>query len=238
MTKPQDGSPAFGRCVVCGRSLPINELRPYAAIRPGISEMLARDASGWAEGAFICGSDLARYRARRVEALLLDERGALHDLDRQVIDSFVSGGLVARPPDVAEERAARRGDRIADAVARVGGSWGFIIGFAIVLVAWVILNLSSWLAKPFDPYPFILLNLLLSTVAALQAPVIMMSQRRQEAKDRARAENDYRINLKAELEVRQLHEKIDHQMTAQWHRLAELQQIQIELLEERLGERE
>ncbi|MCZ4262235.1 DUF1003 domain-containing protein [Limimaricola sp. G21655-S1] len=215
----------------------MSELRPYAAVRPGISEMLARDVSGWAQGAFICGLDLARYRARRVEALLLDERGALHDLDRQVIDSFVSGGLVVRLPDIAEEQAARRGDRIADAVARIGGSWGFIVGFAIVLVAWVTLNLSSWLAKPFDPYPFILLNLVLSTVAALQAPVIMMSQRRQEAKDRARAENDYRINLKAELEVRQLHEKIDHQITAQWHRLAELQQIQIELLEERLGER-
>jgi len=88
-------------------------------------------------------------------------------------------------------------------------------------------------ADPFDPYPFILLNLVLSSLAALQAPVIMMSQRRQEDKDRLRSENDYMVNLRAELEIRQLHEKIDHQMAKQWERLAELQQIQIELLEKR-----
>jgi uncharacterized membrane protein len=85
--------------------------------------------------------------------------------------------------------------------------------------------------EQFDPYPFILLNLLLSCIAALQAPVFMMSQRRLEEKDRFRAVNDYMINLRAELEIRQLHDMIEHQMAHQWERLAELQQIQIELLE-------
>ena len=86
--------------------------------------------------------------------------------------------------------------------------------------------------KPFDPYPFILLNLILSSLAALQAPVIMMSQNRQEAKDRLRSENDYRVNLKAELEIRHLHEKIDHLLSRQWERLVEIQQIQLELMSE------
>ncbi len=85
-------------------------------------------------------------------------------------------------------------------------------------------------AETFDPYPFILLNLVLSCIAALQAPIIMMSQRRQEAKDRARAENDYRVNLKAELEIRALHEKVDHIITRQWQRLAEIQALQLDLL--------
>jgi uncharacterized membrane protein len=100
------------------------------------------------------------------------------------------------------------------------------------------INVLSVFQEPFDPYPFILLNLMLSTLAALQAPVIMMSQRRQEQKDRLRAENDYRVNLKAELEIRQLHEKIDHQLAHQWERLTELQQLQIDLLEDRLRDRD
>ena len=102
----------------------------------------------------------------------------------------------------------------------------------MVLLGWMALNVSGLLAAPFDPFPFILLNLVLSTIAALQAPIIMMSQKRLEQKDRLRAENDYRVNLKAELEIRQLHEKIDHQLARQWEKLAELQQIQIDLLEE------
>ena len=118
--------------------------------------------------------------------------------------------------------------------AAFGGSWTFILSFCAVLVVWMALNMTAWLFNTFDPYPFILLNLVLSCIAALQAPVIMMSQKRQETKDRLRAENDYKINLKAELEIRQLHEKIDHQLARQWERLAEMQQIQIELLEERI----
>jgi len=106
-----------------------------------------------------------------------------------------------------------------------------------VLVAWVAINIVGLMSRPFDPYPFILLNLVLSCLAALQAPIIMMSQGRKEAKDRRRAESDYQVNLKAELEIRQLHEKVDHQLARQWDRLAEMQQIQIEILEEKIGNR-
>lgn len=101
-----------------------------------------------------------------------------------------------------------------------------------MLIAWIVLNAALLLNRGFDPYPFILLNLILSCLAAIQAPIIMMSQNRAEARDRLRAENDYKVNLKAELEIRHLHEKIDHLLRKQYNRLFEIQQIQIELLEE------
>ena len=106
---------------------------------------------------------------------------------------------------------------------------GFFAGF---LVVWITINSVAVYWKPADPYPFILLNLLLSCLAAIQAPIIMMSQNRQEAKDRLRSQYDYQVNLKAELEIRQLHEKMDHLLSHQWERLAQIQGIQIDLLEE------
>ena len=114
------------------------------------------------------------------------------------------------------------GEALADRIATFGGSWKFIIVFGSVLGTWIVINALVLRAKPFDPYPFILLNLILSCLAAIQAPVIMMSQNRQEAKDRLRSEHDYRINLKAELEIRHLHEKLDHLLSHQWERLAEI----------------
>lgn len=205
----------------------------WVSVRPGVSELIGQRVPGWGEGRHICREDLAQFRAAYVEQLLEQERGELGDLDREVIESLAEGQLISRNP--AEEIAERAtfGERTADRVAEFGGSWAFIISFVVVLLGWITLNVVGLLARPFDPYPFILLNLVLSSLAAIQAPVIMMSQRRQETKDRMRAENDYRINLKAELEIRQLHEKFDHQLVHQWAKLAELQQIQIELLEER-----
>jgi uncharacterized membrane protein len=121
---------------------------------------------------------------------------------------------------------------LADRIAAIGGSWAFILLFCATLVAWITANTVVLTTAPFDPYPFILLNLVLSCVAALQAPIIIMSQNRQEAKDRVRAEHDYQINLKAELEIRHLHEKLDHLLLHQWQRLLEMQQVQTEMIEE------
>jgi len=102
----------------------------------------------------------------------------------------------------------------------------------VILVVWIIVNSVVLLSKTFDPYPFILLNLILSCIAAIQAPIIMMSQNRQEAKDRIRSENDYKVNLKAEIEIRTLHEKIDHLLLDQWSRMMQIQQVQLDMLEE------
>lgn len=121
--------------------------------------------------------------------------------------------------------------RLADKVAIFGGSWKFILSFSAVMMSWIIIN-TYLLKTPFDPFPYILLNLVLSTIAALQAPVIMMSQNRKEEKDRQRAINDYMINLKAEIEVRNLHGKMDLLMTEQMKTLFEIQKTQMDLMEE------
>jgi uncharacterized membrane protein len=121
--------------------------------------------------------------------------------------------------------------RLADAVAAFGGSWKFIISFLVFMLLWITINLY-WMKATFDPYPFILLNLLFSTIAALQAPIIMMSQNRKEEKDRQRAVNDYLVNLKAEIEVRNLHGKIDLLITEQMKTLFDIQKSQMDLMEE------
>ena len=124
------------------------------------------------------------------------------------------------------------GDRVADRVAQFGGSWTFIMIFGGVLLTWMLINsVQLLLHRPFDPYPFILLNLVLSTLAAIQAPIIMMSQNRQSAKDRLHAEHDYEVNLMAEMEIRDLHDKLDSLRYKQWHELWQMQQRQLEVME-------
>ncbi|MCA8879431.1 MAG: DUF1003 domain-containing protein [Rhodobacteraceae bacterium] len=222
---------------MCGRSVPADDAVRWGAVRPGVRHLIEADRPGWDPEDVICLDDLAKYRRAYVENLIEEERGEIGDLESQVIAAMTNEQLVSRNPVEDAEDMLTFGQRVSDRVAAFGGSWVFIIGFMGVLTAWMAVNVVGILAKPFDPYPFILLNLVLSTLAALQAPIIMMSQKRQEQKDRLRAENDYRVNLKAELEIRQLHEKIDHQLARQWEKLVELQQIQIDLLEESIDER-
>jgi uncharacterized membrane protein len=148
-----------------------------------------------------------------------------------VVRSLAEHEMVAENTEAEFEVKRTFGERLSDHLANFGGSWSFLIIFAGVLCVWMAFNVIA-AKEQFDPYPFILLNLVLSCVAAVQAPIIMMSQKRQEAKDRLRSENDYRVNLKAELEIRHLHEKIDHILTRQWERLAEIQQIQLEMMQE------
>ena len=127
--------------------------------------------------------------------------------EREVVERFIARRRVARNIGREFPASLTLGQRVADRVARVGGSWRFIIAFAVFLVAWMALN--SAMGRAFDPYPFILLNLLLSCVAAIQAPIIMMSQNRQEEKDRRRAENDYKVNLKTEIMIEDLYDKVN-----------------------------
>jgi len=139
---------------------------------------------------------------------------------------------LSRNINEAFEKSLTRGERMADRLADFGGSWIFISLFGIMLVVWMGINTWVLLEKPFDPYPYILLNLVLSCLAAIQAPVILMSQNRQEAKDRLRSEHDYEINMKAEIEIRKLHEKMDHLLMHQWQRLMDIQQLQVNQMEE------
>jgi uncharacterized membrane protein len=221
-----------GVCLVCGRRAARSDLRTVASLSAGVAGRLREDYPEARGEDMLCRADHARYRRLHVERLLEIERGELGSLDQEVLASLEAGVTVSEDVEAAYAEKRTIGERAADAVASFGGSWTFIMSFCLVLVVWMGVNVTGALIGTFDPFPFILLNLLLSCVAALQAPIIMMSQRRQEAKDRLRAENDYKVNLKAELEIRHLHDKIDHQLARQWERLAEIQQIQIEMLEE------
>jgi uncharacterized membrane protein len=224
-------------CSICGRAIPAREAVPVAAVRESIRTVILMEKPGWTPEGFICRDDMNRLRSRYVEDLLQSERRELTALDQEVIRSLREHEIISENVDRQFERTWSLGERLADRMAAFGGSWNFLIGFLLFLGFWIALNAFVLITRPFDPYPFILLNLVLSCIAAVQAPVIMMSQKRQEAKDRLRSQHDYKINLKAELEIRQLHEKLDHLLSHQWERLLEVQEVQLELLEELGGRR-
>ncbi|HEY5795202.1 MAG TPA: DUF1003 domain-containing protein [Bosea sp. (in: a-proteobacteria)] len=225
-----DHSTDRGTCSLTGKPVPRRELVHLDALRPALAEAIRQDHPGLPVHALIAQDQIAAYRLRYVNGLLASERGEISELDRQVAESLAHSELITSNTDDDIDRDRTFGQRLADHVASFGGSWSFLISFGVVIVFWMTINVLR--VTSFDPYPFILLNLLLSCLAAVQAPVIMMSQQRQEAKDRARSRNDYQVNLKAELEIRHLHEKMDHLVNRQWQRLAEIQEVQIELLQE------
>lgn len=169
-------------------------------------------------------------RRETARQLLQKELEQLPPEERSVVERFISKRKVAR--NVAQDFRKTRslGERLADRVAEVGGSWNFIIAFGVVMAIWMVLN-SFLLSRSFDPYPYILLNLCLSCLAAVQAPIIMMSQNRQAAIDRLNAENDYQVNVKSELEILQVHEKLDLLRAQDWASLVELQNRQIDMLQ-------
>jgi len=223
-------------CSICGRSVVRRDLVPGTTIQPAVADRIRADHPEWSPEGYVCREDLNRYRYAYVQSLLESERGELGALDREVLRSLHEHQLLAKNLEASMEADWSWGERLADRVARFGGSWTFLILFLLFILAWIAMNTVVLLARPVDPYPFILLNLVLSCIASIQAPVIMMSQNRQAAKDRLRAQNDYQVNLKAELEIRHLHEKVDHLLLQQWERLTKIQEIQLDVLSE-LGRR-
>ncbi len=228
--------PETTQCVICGQTKALRNGTIGEVVRPSLSEFIGRKAPQWDGKSFICLDDLGKFRRDYVKEVLQDEIGELSALDDEVIESLREHEILSS--DIAKqfEKKLTFGERLSDRIAAFGGSWTFIIFFSAMLLLWIVINSFVLMTRAFDPYPYILMNLVLSALAALQAPVIMMSQNRSEDRDRARGENDYKINLKAELEIRHLHEKLDHLLRRQYNRLFEIQQIQIELLEE-LGQK-
>ena len=218
-------------CQVCG-SDQLSNLHPGILVRPAVAELIQEKIGSWSEDGWICSHDLQKFRSEYVQSLLVAEKGELTGIERQVLSSMREQEILSRDPEAELQAALTKGQRLADRIAAVGGSWRFIVWFVIVLSVWIVINSLVLLARPFDPYPFILLNLVLSCLAAIQAPVIMMSQNRQEARDRLQASHAYQVNLKAELEIRHLHQKLDHFLSHQWERLAEIHEIQVELMNE------
>ena len=215
-----------------GKSYPLNEKIKGNHIRDSIMKTICQAHPEFSEEKTLAISELNHFRQLYIENLLKDEAGKLSLLDKNVLEKIKQNEVVSVDTD-DDEQPSNWKERLADKVAAVGGSWKFIIGFIAFMALWIVINLIFvGNRKAFDPYPFILLNLLLSTIAALQAPVIMMSQNRQEIKDRERNKQDYMVNLKAELEIQLLHEKLDHLLLNQQQELLEIQQIQIEMMNE------
>ena len=219
-------------CTICGKTKARSMMMPAALIRNAVAEQIKTSYPDWKPEGYICLGDLNRFRMKYIQNLLESEKGELTTLDHEVLESLQRHEILSSNVDEEFEKDLTLGEKMADGLASFGGSWIFIIIFGSILFIWIALNSFLLLKKPFDPYPFILLNLVLSCLAAIQAPVIMMSQNRVEAKDRLRSQHDYQVNLKAELEIRHLHDKIDHLLSHQWERLVEIQQIQIDLLSE------
>ena len=219
-------------CAITGDEFSKHDLVSLETLRPSLAYRIQQDHPDLKQESLINRTDLARYRTKYVEELLTAEHGDLTELDRQVAQSLATHETLAENIEAEFEVERTLGERLSDHLASFGGSWTFIIIFGAGLFVWITYNQAVGDAKQFDPFPYILLNLILSTVAALQAPIIMMSQKRQEVKDRMRSQSDYRIDLKAELEIRHLHEKIDHLLTTQWKRLTEIQQMQLETMHE------
>ncbi|HZJ60459.1 MAG TPA: DUF1003 domain-containing protein, partial [Chitinophagaceae bacterium] len=181
---------------------------------------------------YISIESLNGYRKKYMATLLKQENAEISEMEKQVIESIAKNELLSKDLEEELSKDLTRGQRVADRIASFGGSWTFILFFFLFLFLWMATNIFVLVRKPFDPYPFILLNLILSCIAAIQAPVIMMSQNRKEEKDRKRSQNDYKVNLKAELEIKLLHEKIDHMIIHQNQRMLEIQQLQTDYLDD------
>ena len=224
-------------CQICKKQKKPSEVIPAELVSKAVSDTIKQSNPEWTSDGYICLSDLNHFRALHVKNVLETEKGELSNLENQVMKSLEEHEILSKNINEEFDQKLTVGERLADKMATGAGSWKFIIGFTIILIIWIAINSIILIQKPFDPYPFILLNLVLSCIAAIQAPIILMSQNREEAKDRLRSEHDYRVNLKAELEIRHLHEKIDHLLMNQWQRLLEIQEIQIDLMEELAGKK-
>lgn len=219
-------------CPVCNLSKPVIDGRPAELVLGPVGELIKKQHPDWGPEHTICTSCLRKFRMEYVEDTLEAQRGELTRVEDAVMDSLKEQEILSRNINPEFDRKLSFGQRLADRVADFGGSWRFIIIFLATLLIWIAINSMFLLRRPFDPYPYILLNLVLSCIAAIQAPVIMMSQNRQEDKDRLRADHDYQVNLKAEIEIRQLHIKLDQLINHSWERLLEIQKIQIDLMED------
>lgn len=222
-------------CIRCSQHIPHGTAISARTLRARFADFVAaRHPATWHVDGILCRRCIDIERAAYIMLQLEEERGELSTIEHNVSRKAATHLEYAAHIDTQFEKNLTFGQRLADTVASVGGSWPFVIGFMLVLIGWIILNTAILRTAPFDPYPYILLNLVLSCLAALQAPIIMMSQNRAAARDRLEADEDFKINLKAELEIAALHEKMDHLLHTQWERMVELQQTQLDLLEELL----
>jgi uncharacterized membrane protein len=219
-------------CQICGQQKKQNEFVSAKSVPEPIARLIRKEFPAWSSDGYICRVDLNRFRAHYVGEVLEREKSELASLEENVTRTIKDHKPLPKNIDIEFDRQLSFGERLSDRIADFAGSWTFIIIFIGVMFVWIVVNTFIIVTRPFDPYPYILLNLVLSALAALQAPVIIMSQNRQEARDRLHAEHDYQVNLNTELEIHQLHRKIDHLLFNQGQKLQEIQKIQVELMED------
>lgn len=218
------------------KEIPRGEEVQGADIREGIFNHIKSNYPLFEKNHYISISELNLIRRNYLTFLIIQEKGELAIIDKDVLKTIENNSFLSENIQDLPETSITFGQKVADKVADFGGSWTFIIIFFTFILIWMIINIWLMASKPYDPYPFILLNLILSCLAAIQAPIIMMSQNRQEQKDRIRSEHDYKINLKAELEIKLLNEKMDHILIHQNKKLLEIQEIQTDYLEDLIKE--
>lgn len=223
-------------CHITKREFDKNSCDQADVIRPSLFELIQKDYPDLTPASYISLDVLNHYRKAYLEGIINKENKELSSLEHEVVESITHNQILSDNigPDLNDSLTF--GQRVADSIAEFGGSWTFILSFFSFLIIWMLINIVLLTGSPFDPYPFILLNLILSCLAAIQAPIIMMSQNRRDQKDRIRNEYEYKINLKAELEIKLLHEKLDHLMIHQNRRLLEIQEIQVDILEDIMKE--
>lgn len=220
------------KCFVSHRELSENEAVSCYLIKDNVYDLLKKDFPSIERNNYISIDVLNDYRRKYLQRIIVEESGQLNILEAEVLQSIANNKIIAENVDVESVEELSLGQRMADKIAEFGGSWYFILSFFFFILVWIASNVFVFTHEEFDPYPFILLNLILSCIAALQAPIIMMSQNRQDEKDRKRSQQDYKVNLKAELEIKLLHEKIDHLIKEQNKRLLEIQELQADYLED------
>ena len=217
------------------KKIDISESFKGDLLRESIYKLIQQDYPDFDRKSYISREELNTYRQLYLKNLMEQEVGDLNQLENQVYDAITNNTILSENIEINIDEKLTFGQRIADKIADFGGSWNFILIFFAFIILWMAINLWILVSRAFDPFPFILLNLILSCLAAIQAPIIMMSQNRQEQKDRQRSEHDYKVNLKAELEIKILHEKIDHLILHQNKTLLEIQQIQSDFLSDILN---
>lgn len=205
-------------------------------IKSAVFKLIQNDYPDFTRDSYICIDELNRYRKIYLSRLIRKEAGELNKLEREVVDAISKDEMLSKNIEIDIDDNLTFGQKAADVIARFGGSWAFILFFFSFIIFWVAMNFWFYTVNSFDPYPFILLNLILSCLAAIQAPIIIMSQNRFDEKDRKRGEHDYKVNLKAELEIRLLHEKVDHLILHQYKRMLDVQELQMDYLEDILNE--
>ncbi len=205
-------------------------------LRQGVFDLIKTTYPDFDQNCFLSLDELNHYRRLYLTSLITQEKGELEIIDSVVMNAIKNNTILSENIEEEIESKLTLGQKLADRIASFGGSWTFIITFFSFILVWMLINIWLLTITSFDPFPFILLNLILSCLAAIQAPIIMMSQNRREEKDRKRSEHDYKINLKAEFEIKLLSEKMDHLLVHQNKKLLEIQEIQTDYLEDLMKE--